>query len=439
MVHPYLKYFHEQKAEVESRIRYDIERHRKAFAEINVINKDGNPVDDAQLHINQISHEFKFGCNAFMIDQFPDDEHNQKYRDMFPVLFNYAITPFYWSDFEVHDGSPRFGKDSPNVYRRPAPEKVIEYCNEEGIAIKGHPLFWHLFLPDWLVNDKDEAFFRIERRIREISENYRTRICDWDVVNESLSRQPHKKDNRLPRDYVNRIFKLADHYFPGNRLFINETTEYSWQAHFLWELSAFYMQIENMLMKGARIDAIGLQYHLFRTPEQLEKQADILLNPQCLFDVMDTYGKFNKPLQISEITVPAYGGTDESKQLQAEITEWLYKIWFSYPNAESIVWWNFVDGTAAYAPLGSIEGENYYCGGLLNYDMSPKPVYKVLERLINKEWHTEESLNLCNGRTKFNGYFGKYDVDIIVNGRTEKHTIDLTKQGNRVFKIKCGL
>jgi len=438
MVHPYLRYFDEQKAQVESRTKHDIERHRKAFAVINVVDKEGNPLNGAKIHINQKSHEFKFGCNIFMLDQFPDDEHNKKYREIFPELFNYAIAPFYWSDLEPEDGKPRFSKDSPNVYRRPAPDLVVEYCNEKGISVKGHPLIWFHFLPEWLARDKNESFFRIERRIREISERYKTAICDWDVVNESLSGASYRVENRLPYDYVSRTLKLADHYFPGNRLFINETTEYTWQSHFHWELSAFYLQIENLLMKGLRIDGIGMQYHLFRTPEKLEKEAAIFLNPWCLFEVLDTYGKFNKPIHISEITVPAYGGTDDSKELQAQMTELLYKVWFSHPNMEAIVWWNLVDGTAAYAPMGSLKGENYYCAGLLNYDMTPKPVYKTLKRLIKEEWHTEEDLTVCDGKALFHGFFGKYDVDVIVDGKVERHVINLTKGGNREFKIILG-
>lgn len=436
MEHSFLRYFNEQKRQVESRVKGDIERYRKAFAKIVVLDKEGTPIENCKVRIKQKSHEFKFGCNIFMLDQFPDEERNKKYRELFPSIFNYAIAPFYWSDFELQDGSPRIGKDAPNVYRRPSPEKVIEYCKENNIKIKGHPLFWHLFLPDWLVRNKEDSFYRIEKRVREIAENYKDDIREWDVVNESLSRHSHKEDNRLPYDYVNRMFKLAEHYFPGNSLFINETTGYAWQSHFLWENSAYYMQIENLLMKGAKIDKIGFQYHLFNTPEQLDKQADILLNPKCLFDVMDTYSKFNKPLHISEITVPAYGGTDESKEIQAEITEWLYKIWFSQSNVESIVWWNFVDGTAAYAPLGSLDGENYYCGGLLNYDMTPKPVYSRLENLIKNEWNTQEDLDLINGKATFNGFFGEYDVEIVVNDVMKTYSIDLTKQGDREFIIK---
>lgn len=433
MSQAFLRFFEDQKVQTEARINGDIERHRKGFAKVRITDGEGGLVENVKVHLKQKTHDFKFGCNIFMLDQFPEEEKNVQYREEFKKLFNYTVAPFYWSDLEVTDGEPRFAADAPNVYRRPAPDKVMEYCVENGIEVKGHPLFWHVYLPEWLVRDKDKAFKRLEQRFREISERYADLIPDWDVVNESLVRPSHKEDNRLPYDYVNRAFEMAERYFPSSRLFINETTEYSWQKHFLWELSAYYMQIENLLFKGRKVDAIGLQYHLFMTPEVLEREAKILLNPGSLFDVMDTYGRFQRPLHISEVTIPAYGLTDESKEVQAQLTEWLYKLWFSHPNMESIVWWNLVDGTAVGSPLGGTDGENYYGGGLLNYDMSKKPAYEVLDRLIHEEWHTE--LDFDSAEFLFHGFFGEYEVEILYGEKRITREVHLSKSGDKGFEI----
>ena len=34
-------------------------------------------------------------------------------------------------------------------------------------------------------------------------------------------------------------------------------------------------------------------------------------------------------------------------------------------------------------------GENYYYGGLLRYDLSPKPAYYTIKDLFEKTWHTD--------------------------------------------------
>ena len=98
---------------------------------------------------------------------------------------------------------------------------------------------------------------------------------------------------------------------------------------------------------------------------------------------MDEYSRFGKPLQVTEITVPAYSWEAEDEEIQAEIIERLYYIWFSHPSVEQIIYWNLVDGYAYVtksdpktirATQGDMTiGENYYHGGLLRFDLSPKP------------------------------------------------------------------
>ena len=436
MSHTYLKYFEEQKAQMEARVALDTRRNRKAFAKLHITDKEGRPVTGVKVRVDQKSHDFKFGCNLFMLDQFPDEARNQAYRKEFKELFNYGIAPFYWADFELTDGAPRMGENPPDVYRRPAPEKILRYCGENGIDVKGHPLFWHKFLPDWLPEDRDESFYRLDRRLRELSSEYGDRIRDWDCVNESLTRPcNYMRDTRLPRDYPGSIFKKAAKYFTNNRLFINDVTEIAWDDE-LGELSAYHMQIENLLLKGTPVDAIGMQYHMFYTPEELEKRVGQFYNPECLFNCMDMYGSFGLPLHVSEVTVPAYGGTQENMELQARITEMLYRIWFSHEQMEGIVWWNLVDGTAAYAPFGSFDGENYYAGGLLNHDMTPKPVYHVLKHLIHEEWHTEEQIDSMPEAHVFEGFFGTYDVEVELNGETVRRELHLSKYGPREFTIE---
>lgn len=432
----YMKYFEQHRVEVEQRIDRETERNRKSDFTLTFRDAEGNPLR-GKLTVRQKTHDFKFGCNVFMLDQFPDEEHNLVYREKFPELFNYAVAPFYWSDYEVEDGKPRTGSDAPNVYRRPAPELVLRYAAEHGIALKGHCLMWQRFLPDWLPDRPEENMFRIQRRIREIAAEYGTRIRDFDVVNETLARKWEREyENKMPYDCTNRTFAYADTVMPGNRLFINETTENVWHQ-FRREHSAYYMQIENLLLKGRRVDAIGLQYHIFTKQENLENRQELYLNPIRLYDVLDTYGRFDRPLHISEITVPAFGGTEETLAEQAEMTEWLYRLWFSHESVESIVWWNFVDGTAAYAPLGSEEGENYYHGGLLSYDMGEKPVYRVLKRLIHQEWKTNVETEV-NGTFTFRGFHGDYEAIFEdAHGKKTTVTFPLLKQGRRTMDIVC--
>ena len=95
----------------------------------------------------------------------------------------------------------------------------------------------------------------------------------------------------------------------------------------------------------------------------------------------------------------------------------------------AIVWWNLVDGYAAFAPLGSNEGENRCGGGLVRFDMSEKPAYKVLDRLINQEWNTSFEKSIEGQELSFRGFYGEYEVT--VDGKT--YTVNLDENGKEVL------
>ena len=197
------------------------------------------------------------------------------------------------------------------------------------------------------------------------------------------------------------------------------------------------MQIERELKSGAKIDAIGMQFHMFYNREDEKEKTKLFYEPKHLYDVMDTYAEFEKPLQITEVTIPAYSNDNEDEQIQADILEKLYSIWFSHPNMEQIIYWNLVDGYAAYAPQGDMTvGENYYYGGLIRFDMTPKPAYFRIKDLICKKWHTEEAVVTDgSGKAEFRGFFGKYRVEIMSDGKKTVKEIDFKKRGNNRFEV----
>ena len=208
----------------------------------------------------------------------------------------------------------------------------------------------------------------------------------------------------------------------------------------------YYLYIESNLQKGARIDAIGMQFHQFWTKEEEYEKTRFAYNPKQLYKIMDLYAKFNKPLQITEVTIPAYSNSEEDELIQAEIIKKLYSIWFSHPATEQIIYWNLVDGYAHVwesdpekikASQGDMTvGENYYYGGLLRFDMTPKPAYFALKNLIEKEWHTEAEITSdSNGKASFKGFYGDYSLQIEANGKTVSKDIKLYSRGLNNFEI----
>ena len=440
-----LDLFEEQKETWQHRSADGIERYRKGSAGITLTDKMGAPIANARVRVKQTSHEFRFGANLFMLDELETEEKNQAYKAAFCDVFNMATLPFYWDATEPEQGKTRYAKDSLPMYRRPPIDRCMEFCEEHGIEPREHALAYEHFFPKWLYDASvPEIKQALETRYREISRRYAARIPTIEVTNEMEWEHGRTAFYDEP-DYVEWCFKLAEQYFPKNQLCINEHTGAAWGDR-CRATDKYYAYIEANLLKGARIDAIGMQYHLFKKREELYEKTRQTLNPESLYRHMDLYSNFGKPLQVTEVTVPAYSWEKEDEELQAEILENLYSIWFSHPNVEQIVYWNLVDGYAHLwdpdpakirASQGNMTlGENYYYGGLLRFDLSPKPAYFKLRELICQRWHTEEELVTDGeGKVTFRGFFGDYDVEIETEGDVERKTVTLSKKGENSFTL----
>ncbi len=393
-------------------INKNIERNRMTSARISLTDKNGVPVSFSEVRVKQIQSNFKFGCNAFMLNQFESDEENAMYEELFCELFNQAVIPFYWNSDEPTYGQYRFSKDSHKIYRRPTPDEILEFCDKYGIEAKAHNLLWNneAFMPDWMPESPEDRWIEIERRFNIISEKYKNRIKIWDVCNEVAGTGEYE---RMVPDYEIKAHILADKLFPNCHLIINDFAGI-YGEKYNKRRSNFYLYIKKVLLGGGRIDGIGLQNHLFYKKEEMSSELQ-QLNAEHILEVLDVYSEFGKDLHISEITIPSYDYGVENLELQAKITENLYRIWFSSKNVKSIVWWNLVDDTAAVNSLDPTWNENYYHGGLVTRTMKKKTVCDVIKKL-REEWKTEFKTSTdVNGNFSGEFYHGDYELEIREN------------------------
>lgn len=430
--------------EIDFRIKSGIEVNRKGFAEISLVDREGKEIEAAEITYRHLKHEYQFGCNAFMLEQFQDPERNAGYKEMFSDIFNLAVVPFYWDALEPEPGKYRFGKDSLNIYRRPPVDLVLEFCEEYNITSKGHCLVWQMAAPSWVPNNKAEMERCLEKRIQIIAERYASRISIWDVCNEALQWKPHVHSIALPDEHMEKAFKMAAKYFPeSSQLIYNEGPWVSWND-FHGDYTPPYLLARHLLNSGLRVGGFGLQYHMAFYGDNFQQLADWskqFSNQRILYAHMDIYGKLGLPLNVSEITIPSQDDAlGDGERFQELVTEKLYRIWFSHPATEGIVWWNLVDNTAFVDPMDSNnnQGENRYLGGLLKSDLKPKRSYRVLKRLIKEEWHSSGTLNYQKGvANKFHGFYGDYELKIKTNLGEFTHNVSLSKKADNMYCIGC--
>ncbi len=91
---------------------------------------------------------------------------------------------------------------------------------------------------------------------------------------------------------------------------------------------------------------------------------------------------------LNDFQVSQWPSTEEGEQRQMQQMEEMYRILFAHPQVEAITGWDFADGAWLGAPSGVIRRDN-----------SEKPAYRMLKKLIRKEWWTD-----CQLTTDENGY-----------------------------------
>ncbi len=425
---------------VRARADADIERFRKGLFEL-ILTDGGNPLtENAKVTVRMTDIDFNFGANIFMLNQYDTEERNRAYEREFTKLFNSAAIPLYWEGTEPKQGELRYSSDTPNdVYRRPPADTVADFCEAHGIRMKGHPLFWHEFVPSWLKPYTfGELKYFIEKRFSEIASRYADRCERFDVVNEpSRIYDVYMRDRSgngtylVPDDdYCVWMFGLARRLFPSNTLILNDTVGAAFHE-FRGKYSGYYLNIKDLLGRGVPIDEIGMQCHLG------DRGGENVYNGERLYNVLDTYAALGKPINISEISIPSKVQGEVDEDVQAAAAEQLYRICFSHPSLTGITWWNLPDD-GILTTRRKAGDENLPSAGLLNGAYEEKAAYRALYRLIREEWRTDEELITSASDVKFKAYYGSYEVTVETEGRKITKKLHLSRDLSRVRRVELG-
>ena len=374
--------------------------HRIGECLVKVIDKNGNPVSDKDLVLNQKSHEFLFGCGAFDFLDFPGFEPNEDRREKWLALMNYGTLPFYWGRYEPEEGHPEFERL----------KAASDRLRANNVTLKGHPLCWHTVCADWLLKYSDEVIMdkQLARINRDVTA-FKGTIDIWDVINEVVIMPIFDKyDNAITRicnrygrvTLVKEVFEAARAANPDGTFLIND-----------FNTSPQYEKLlEELLDAGVEISAIGIQSH----------QHQGYWGEAKLRDVLKRFSRFGLPIHFTENTLisgeimPAYiedlndwqvdewPTTEEGELRQEKEWEEMYRILFADPNIKAITGWDFADGAWLNAP-----------SGLVTKDNRCKPAYNKLLSLVKGEWWTKDEVIHTNsdGIVSIKGTKGTYGIE----------------------------
>ena len=383
-----------------------IEEFRKADVTLIVTNAAGKPASHVELRVEQRRHAFLFGCNVFALYEYQGEQH-RKYADRFSALFNYATLPFYWGDYEAQKGKTL----EKNV------ERLAQWCLQQGMVTKGHPLVWHEAYPQWGPFEVEETEAALSKRIAEIVPHFKGLIDRWDVVNEAT----------VSAKFDNGVGQWARR--DGATLLVTQSLDWARAANpesiLVYNDFNLGLDLEKLLAQlvenRASFNVIGLQSHMHNAEWPLERAWN-----EC-----ETYARFGKPLHFTELTVLSgehgwekklpWPTTPEGERRQAAYVEQFYTLLFSHPAVEAITWWDLMDGGWQGAPAG-----------LIRADLSPKPAFQRLLALVKGKWWTRAALRTeADGRCRIRGFLGDYQVTAVTPAGTETRQFKLLKGTNQ--------
>ena len=179
------------------------------------------------------------------------------------------------------EASQKLGKNIDPQVNLHFADPILKFCEENGIALRGHTFVWYSQTPDWFFREnfsangayvsKEVMDQRLERFIKNtfdaLKEQYPDlKISAYDVCNEifvndggGLRDGSNSKWAKIygDSDYITNAFKYARKYAPnGCKLFLNDYNEY------LPAKTADICQMAMALKEDGIIDGIGMQSHL---------------------------------------------------------------------------------------------------------------------------------------------------------------------------------
>lgn len=201
----------------------------------------------------------------------------------------------------------------PNEFDFTQADQMVQYAKAHKMRIHGHVLLWTSSVPEWIrhVNWTEQEYENwLELYIKTVVGRYKSDIQGWDVLNEPFvsffgSELKEKEANfwryYIGDDYAEKAFKWAQEANPNALLFLNEVGAESGKAQ--ERRNKIIDFANNLRQKGAKVDGIGLQFHLISpdiTDKLMEKIIKDITDNNYMFHISELDIQMNFPLGLKE-------------------------------------------------------------------------------------------------------------------------------------------
>lgn len=363
---------------------------RKGGATITVYDESGVLLENADVQVEMVKHQFGFGT-CIKSSEF---NNNSIYRNIILEQFNEVV-------FENDLKWPQFINSSTHARI----SQTMDSLEAHEIAVRGHNVIW----PSWrstpdiaedLKDDPEGLRNLIDEHFDEVTSFTKGRLVDWDVMNEPFSE--HDIQDVLGDEVMADWFNRTRRNDRGVKLYINDYGILSGAGSNQIKQDYYYGLIQDIEAWGGEINGIGMQGHFGTDLTSISK----------IYEILERFAVLEKDIKITEFDV----NTTQSG-VQTDYTRDFMTILFSHPSAKSILVWGFWEDKH-WRPDAA-----FY-----NSDWSIRPHGVMWNDMIFSQWWTPkvDAVSDVGGQVSFEGYLGTYSYTVTEgdNARSGTFTLD---------------
>ncbi|WEG13239.1 endo-1,4-beta-xylanase [Pullulanibacillus sp. KACC 23026] len=375
---------------------------------------DPKPVPTWDLSLPSLANTYK---DSFLVGNVIEpNQLDTKTTNMFKSYYN-VVTP-------ENAMKPASLSTAKGVYDFTNADSIVNWAEQNGIAVHGHTLVWYQQSPDWLNKNSDgtpltrsEARQNLHDYITKVAGHFAGKVISWDVVNEaldggSLPVTNWKDDARKSpwylayangadtskgesgADYIYDAFVYAREADPNAMLYYNDYNETD-----AWKREAIAQMVEDLNKKWLKdkrntdpsrklIEGVGMQSHYYTSgPDPSQVEATI-----------QRFIQAGVKISVSELDVGygSYGGTayptltQDQQVTQADYYARLFEIYKAYADhiQRVTVWgkadsqsWRSTNSPVLFDSLFAPK-QAYYAvldpsGYLEKQGQTPRPLYDL--------------------------------------------------------------
>jgi endo-1,4-beta-xylanase len=278
-------------------------------------------------------------------------------------------------------------------------DRLLAFCDQHGITMRGHCLIWNEWNPAWVTNmTVNERRMYFDSYIEEVVARYSGKLQSWDIVNE-----PFWPGHNAPGgfrlgpwydafgpDYVRRAFERAARVDRTTKFVLNEAQTERDDELGLAVRRGLLKLVADLKNAGVRLDVVGLQGHL---------QPQYPHDPGRFNEFLHTLAGLGVDIYITEFDVSDDVFPDDIEARDAAVARTARQFLeptLRHPAVKALITWELADNYSFYR--GIFRAKNPTAARLprpLPYDdrLQTKPLWGAIAQAFESARRPDPSTN----------------------------------------------